>query len=352
MKTRLKWVTDSWAISVNGKSVIYLATQEEAKEALNAVKNYYLPKNNSITVSSIGFKEKIGVVPAQGVQENLSTKEQAVQLMVKGFDKIVQHTVAEGDSLWSIARNNDITVAELKNLNPDLKGELLKPGTALNLKKAEPLLTVVANYTTKVEEKTKYQTEYEKDSSLWKGVQKVKHQGSYGAKEVVYQVTRVNDADIVKIAKSERILKEPEKQVVASGTKVIVASRSGGNGRMVWPTRGTISSPYGDKRGSSRHTGMDIAISIGTPVFAADDGTVILAGRKGSYGNCVEIEHGNGLVTRYGHLSKINVSVGDKVSRGETVIGRVGSTGNSTGPHLHFEVMKGGSFENPRDFLK
>ena len=94
------------------------------------------------------------------------------------------------------------------------------------------------------------------------------------------------------------------------------------------------------------HSGMDFSANVGTPVYATGNGVVRKAGWEGLYGNCIQIDHGFGYVTRYAHLSKIDVRVGQKVVRGET-IGKVGTTGKSTGPHLHYEVMVKGQIVNP-----
>ena len=98
------------------------------------------------------------------------------------------------------------------------------------------------------------------------------------------------------------------------------------------------------------HNGMDIASNMGTTVYAADGGTVVLAEWYGGYGNCIMIDHGNGYKTLYGHLSYIGVYEGQAVNQGDA-IGQVGSTGNSTGPHLHFEVYAGGSRIDPEQFF-
>ncbi|MGS0765959.1 peptidoglycan DD-metalloendopeptidase family protein [Syntrophomonas curvata] len=123
-----------------------------------------------------------------------------------------------------------------------------------------------------------------------------------------------------------------------------------------WPVQGDITSDFGWRkspfggRGSTFHDGIDIANDSGTPVVAAADGTVTFAGWKGAYGRLVEIDHSYGYVTKYGHNSALLVDVGDKVKKGEE-IARVGNTGRSTGPHLHFMVVKDDEAYDPLVYL-
>lgn len=121
---------------------------------------------------------------------------------------------------------------------------------------------------------------------------------------------------------------------------------------LIRPVTGTITSRFGSVSSvrSSAHTGLDISASTGTPVRAAANGTVTWSGYKGSYGNMVVITHSNGVQTYYGHCSKLYVSAGQNVSQGET-IAAVGSTGNSTGPHLHLEIRVNGVAYNPQNYL-
>ena len=117
-------------------------------------------------------------------------------------------------------------------------------------------------------------------------------------------------------------------------------------GRLRWPARGGISAEY-----TAGHPGIDIAAAHGVPVLAADGGVVWRSGWNGGYGNQVVIDHRNGIVTTYSHLSRFFVGRGQLVAKG-SMIGRNGSTGNSTGPHLHFEVIRNGYYANPRNFLR
>jgi murein DD-endopeptidase MepM/ murein hydrolase activator NlpD len=123
----------------------------------------------------------------------------------------------------------------------------------------------------------------------------------------------------------------------------------------IWPVTGWLTSRYGNRRdpftgGADFHPGLDISADYGQPVRATADGTVAMAERSEGYGNLVEIDHGYGIVTRYGHLSRFKAAAGQQVHRGD-VIGFVGSTGRSTSPHLHYEILLNGKLTNPLKLL-
>lgn len=131
----------------------------------------------------------------------------------------------------------------------------------------------------------------------------------------------------------------------AHSTVVRTPSSSG----FIWPVNASITSPFGWRWGRM-HEGLDLGASYGSPIAAAAAGTVIYAGWEGGYGNLTVIDHGGGLATAYGHQSRIAVSVGQQVDQGQ-IIGYVGSTGHSTGPHLHFEVRVNGQAVDPLGYL-
>lgn len=138
-----------------------------------------------------------------------------------------------------------------------------------------------------------------------------------------------------------------KKKVVT--TKTVDTSTSALGIALIEPVSGIITSRFGNRR-SGTHTGLDIATSQGTPIKAASSGTVSYAGWKGSYGYLVVIDHTNSIQTYYAHCSKLYVSEGQTVSQGET-IAAVGTTGNSTGPHLHLEIRVNGKVRNPQTYL-
>ncbi|MFA6940822.1 MAG: peptidoglycan DD-metalloendopeptidase family protein [Clostridiaceae bacterium] len=175
-----------------------------------------------------------------------------------------------------------------------------------------------------------------------------KQYGKSGLKEVDKLITMENGDVLSSNAGSTRVINKSIDKVVAVGTKNPI---SAGIAFLTKPSRGGISSYFGYRWGKL-HKGIDIGASIGTPIYAAADGTVESASwDSGGYGNLIKLSHGSGIETLYGHTSKMVVKAGQKVKRGQ-LIGYVGSTGHSTGPHVHFEVRLNGTAVNPLKYLK
>ena len=352
IEANLSLVSESTAIVIDGKEVGIVPNIATAESILSSIKEKYLPaERQGLTLETIAFEEDIVFQPKETGLDSYSDVDALTELLLHGTEKMETYHVQEGDSLWTIARKNGMTVDELKAANPQLKSELLSIGQELKLVKAEPLLHLVTTYSLTKEENIPYKTKYESDSNMYRGQERLKKPGVAGQKSVQYRIVERNGNEVTKNLLTEKVLKEPEDRIVIRGTKTMIASRGdGGSGQLAWPIRGTISSPYG-KRGKEFHTGLDVSAPKGTPIGAAEAGTVIFAGRSGNYGLMVTIDHGNGLTTRYAHCSELKVKVGDQVTRGQ-VIGLVGATGRATGPHIHFEVRVNGSHKNPINYLK
>ena len=140
--------------------------------------------------------------------------------------------------------------------------------------------------------------------------------------------------------------------IMSTNSFAFGTSTAGSNVPSIWPTTGVVTSPYGLRWGGSDfHPGIDIANDMGTPILATADGIVEYAGwNSGGYGNMVDINHGNGIMTRYGHASQVVVATGQHVTRGQ-IIALMGSTGFSTGPHVHYEIHVNGQRVNPISYL-
>lgn len=348
----LSFVSAATAIVIDGKEIGIVSDLAKAEGIIGRVKQKYLPsEKEGLILETIEVEENIQFIPKEVDLADFIEPEILENLIVSGTEKMETYEVAKGDSLWTIARKNDMTVEELKEANPQLKSELLSIGQQLKLIKAEPMLHLVATYSINKTENIPYTTKYESNANLYRGQEQVKKAGVTGQKEVQYRIVEKNGQQIAKDVLAEKVTKEPVERIVSRGTKTMIASRGdGGSGELAWPIQGTISSTYG-KRGREFHTGLDIASLKGTPIGAAEAGTVIFAARQGNYGLLVVVDHGNGLSTAYAHCSEIKAKVGDEVTRGQ-VIALVGSTGRSTGAHVHFEVRINGKHTNPINYLR
>lgn len=346
---KLPWMVKGVEMCVEGKPVMAMAAREDGEALLRSYQKLMLPEDSEEKIENVSFQEDITFRSRQIAVKDLISVEDALKFLSEGQAQQKTYVIQEGDNLWEIAQKNDILVDELYQYNPRLTEEL-KPGQELKLASIEPLLNVAITSTLTTKEVLPFEVQTKLDSDLDRGKTKVVEAGENGEAKVVYRLVRQNRQLVKKSEVEREVVKAPESKVVAKGTRTIVASsRGSGNGSLRWPVGGPITSGYGTRGGT--HSGIDIGAGHGAAVGAAAGGTVSSTGWMGGYGNCVLINHGNGVSTRYAHLSQINVSSGQSVSSGQT-IGRVGSTGRSTGPHLHFEVIVNGSTRNPLNYLR
>jgi len=232
--------------------------------------------------------------------------------------QIIEYRVQPGDTLSEIAEDFGTDASTLAVINEMDNWNRLQPGDTVKVLTMSGLLHKVAPGETAEEVARKH------------GVDKVDLLAVNGLRE--NQTLQVGEELIVPGARPQR--------------EAVLAAR----GELYrWPLRGRLTSPFGYRWGGF-HSGIDIAASPGTPVGATRPGRVRFAGWRGAYGNLVIVDHGEGITSYYAHLSSIAVSVGQTVDQGTTV-GRVGSTGRSTGPHLHFEIRVNGDPRNPMDYL-
>ena len=351
------FVVKAASIKINGENSILVADEEAAATVLEQVKQHYLQLAPGEELKEIAFVESINIEPTRAEVDQILLVDEAVEQIMRGTEQMVSYTVQAGDCLWTIARENDLRVADLLAAN-ELESEDLDLGQVLNLTCPTPLINVRVTVEKKVTESIDFPVEVKETDERLRGFRKVEQQGKPGSREVIYQIVRQNELTMEENILAEQIIQEPVKQVVLQGTGVLLASRgssgssvtAGGSGRLAWPLRGSITSRYGSRSGGF-HTGMDINGNTGDSIRAAEDGEVIEAGWGGGYGKMVVVDHGGGVLTRYAHCSSLNVKVGDRVTQGE-VIARVGSTGRSTGSHLHFEVITGGKTVNPAKYLR
>lgn len=338
----------AYAIQVDGQTKAILYSKKCAEKILSDIQSTYLVDSESIEYESIGFAEDIEIVEVNTKIGNIQKEEEVLDYMLTGAVQIKTYSVVSGDTFNQIAKNLGLSSEELQQANPGVDPARLQIGDELVLNKVCPVLTVrtteVAEYTVPID----YEITYEETATLYKGEQAVKSSGVKGERQVVAEIVRHNGEEVTRNELSSQIISEPKSQVVLKGTKDLPPLI--GTGKFIYPARGTtLTSRFGQRWGRM-HNGIDLAAPTGTKIRAADGGKVISAGWEGALGYCVRIDHGQNKVTVYGHCSKLFVKKGDKVYQDQH-IANIGSTGRSTGPHLHFEVHVNGVPKNPLKYL-
>ena len=344
------------ALEINGAQVAILPSQGDVQTLLKTYQAVYTKPSEDNKVTSVEFSEPIATKPVEVHPDQIKPLDQALKQLKEGKTSTTEYTAQANDSWWLIARENDMLTQEVLAANPRMtEDSKIKAGQKINIASVTPYLTVMSKGTLTSTETIPYDVVTTTDTKLDFGDTVVKEQGSDGSKVVTYSYLQKNGETVSQQVVEEKVSKQPVTQVVSEGPTLTAVSMSVSRGSksskmFAWPLRGPINSPYGSRWGKL-HNGLDIGGGTGSSYSAAASGTVTAAGWGGGYGNMIVIDHGNGVSTRYGHSSKLLVSVGDRVEQGET-IGLVGSTGHSTGPHLHFEVMINGSTVNPANYLR
>jgi murein DD-endopeptidase MepM/ murein hydrolase activator NlpD len=369
LNAELDVVAVAASIKVDDKNVAYFKNKEEAESVLNKFKGKYVSeevlkqldaikkstvplqpiKENQSRILDVSLSDKVSVTEEKVSPDKLITAEEGLKLLEKGTLEEKKHKVNDTDVLSKVAAEYNLTLEDLLAMNPSLKDEdVIKPGDELNVKEYKPFTNVLVKEEVSKKEAIAYETEVIEDSSMFKGDKKTKQEGKDGQKLLNYIVFKENGNEVKRETTKDETLTEPVKEIIVKGTKVVP---SRGNGSLAWPAvGGYVSSKLGTRWGKM-HKGIDIARPSDRTIKAADNGKIVSAGNSGAYGNKVEIDHGNGMITAYAHLDSISVSVGQTVSQGQK-IGVMGSTGRSTGVHLHFEVYQNGKLKNPLDYVK
>ncbi|MDX8363564.1 M23 family metallopeptidase [Cytobacillus sp. IB215665] len=376
VKNNIEIYAASAAINVNGEPIAYFANEEEANEVLKKIKTSYvsakeleklelqqkmnelpndlsneLPplKEGESRIIDVSFDESVKVTKDDISPDNIITVDQGVSLLKKGTLAEKKYEIKQGDVLGSIANAHDLSTEELLKLNPDISEKtILQIGQQLNVTQYEPYVHVLVKEEHYKRVVMPFKTETIEKDTMYKGDQKVNQEGQNGEKLENIIIVKDNGTQIEKTTIKEEVTKEPVNKIIFKGTKVVP---SRGTGTLLWPASGGYVSSEMGQRWGKLHKGMDIARPSNYTIKAADNGVVEFAGWDGGYGNRIVINHNNGIKTTYSHLSSISVSVGQTIEKGRK-IGVMGSTGNSTGTHLHFEVYKNGSVQNPRNFLQ
>lgn len=346
-----KFTTEDIVVNVLDKKVFTDALMEASMVFLDKEKyNDYVNKtqreitdigkkinNVSIENDIIARENKISVDDEIFTNSELLSK----YLLFGTLETQKTYKVKEGDTIEQVAYDNKLSVEEFLIVNEEFSSanNLLYPGEIISLGVVRPTFKLVEESFVVETETVKYKTEIVYDDSLLIGVEKVKQKGSNGTSKVSKEITKKNGEIVTAKVISSTVVKPPINKVVVRGKGTI---STGSLGSWAWPTNipYVITSNWGWRWGKF-HEGLDISgTGYGSPIYAANDGVVVESGYKSVNGNYILINHNNGYYSIYAHMAKLLVKEGEIVTIGQK-IGTMGSTGFSTGPHLHFGIYKG-----------
>lgn len=297
----------------------------------------------------VGFEEDIEIIQTRNSGDNVVSVEEALEMITKEKAEKTTYEVVAGDCLTLISQKTDVPLEELYALNEGLTANTtLYIGDILTVTVPKPEISVVVKKEVTYEEEYNAPIIYVDNNSMYQGQSNVVSYGSAGYREVIAVVSYSNGREYSRDIINETIITEAVPKVVERGTLIPPTFINPVNYVCVTCYYGSRIHPVTGK--PDFHTGVDLYVPTGTAVKASCGGTVTMACWYGGYGYCIDVDHGNGLKTRYGHLSSIEVSVGQTVSQGQR-IALSGATGNVTGPHLHFEVLLWGNAKNPFEYL-
>ena len=295
-------------------------------------------------VKYVGFSENIQVMQTYVDKSQIKDKETTYTEITEQKDEPDIYVVEPGDYLDLIAKKNNMTVEQIKELNPGIESdENLYYDDRLNVTVPTAAVQILVKKQETYEETYYEDVVYEDDADMYIGETEVVQEGTEGKHIVTDLVTYKNDIESDREQLEENVEVAAVAQIVKRGTK--------SKPTYMYPvTNWNVTSNFGYRWGRL-HAGTDVGVPVGTTVRASRAGKVITAGWVGGYGNCVMIDHGDGVWTVYGHLSEFSTSVGSYVEQGEQ-IALSGNTGRSTGPHLHFEIRVNGSATDATPYLE
>lgn len=313
--------------------------------------NEYEAVGFNLGIIGIDFNENVEVVKTYVDADEISTLEEAIAEVTKEQEKSKIYVVESGDTIGEVAQKNNLTVENLIAMNAGVlesENTMLHVGDELKVTSPQPELSILKTEEVYFEEYYDAEVQYVDNNDWYTTESKTIQQPVEGFRKVIADITYKNNEKINTNIVYENVVAEAVPKIVERGTKTPPT--------FVYPiSGGRMSSTFGrrkaPKKGASTyHKGIDWAVPTGTAVRATCGGVVTRAGWGSGYGYCVYIRHPDGKESRYGHCSKVLVKAGQSVKQGEK-IALSGNTGVSTGPHLHFEILVGGSQVNPLKYL-
>ncbi len=347
-------LTEAYGIYIDGNFIGAVKDKNKVDDALtDRLLNYHVEG----IVKDVSYVNKIEYTQGIYLTQSVKNEDETIALLTSSKEKKAVYVVQSGDTPVTISQKHNMDLEKFEELNPGAMKKC-EAGQIVNVIETDSYLPI--QYVREMEALSfiDYETTEVETAALNLGIESILTKGERGEKVSQVEITYVNGIEHSRKVISTKVTREPVMEIIGLGTytaqpdspdTVWFGSPLTGSGQFGWPVDGGwISDTFISDR---NHKGLDIAADLGTNIYAAEEGMVVSAGwNSGGYGNVVMIDHMNGYQTVYGHMTSVVAVEGQYVTKGE-LIGMVGSTGNSTGPHCHFEVRYEGVCKDPASYL-
>ena len=340
--------TEAYAVYDGDNVVAIVKDSNDAEALLNQTMTELSTPDAGMELVSANFINKLDAKPVNVLLGSVQSNAAAQEQMVNGGEMETYHIVEEGETAESIADMFGVEVLDIYDEENSGNVTEIEQGDKVCIRNVVEPVSVKMVETGKIKETVEYETIKKETDKYYKGDSFVEQEGSDGVQIFEGTITKVAGEVTKRDEVSIEVIKKKKDKIILVGTAERPKTAATGTFQMPIE-RYVVTSEWGGRWGRM-HEGMDFGASSGTPIYASDGGKVIRAGWFSGHGLCVEIDHGNNVVTRYSHCSSVLVNVGDLVYQGQQ-IAKVGNTGHSFGSHLHFEVRVNGSSQNPRKYI-
>lgn len=369
IQDQLNVKAEAYEIDIDNQAVAYVASKDDAEDVLEKITLLYVNEEEFSEYESVKKESETdaGALKEPGSRildikfsvpvtfketmvdpDEIKTVDKTLSMIEEGKEEKTIYEAKEDEDLESIATRHDMDLDQLLELNPGQEEDKgIKEGERLCVTQLTPYVNVTVEREVFKEERIPFEKKVKEDDELPKGELITEQIGNEGIRAYTYAVSETNGKKISETIVKKEVTEKAKTEITRKGTKVIPSQ---GSGTYSWPADGGYISSKQGQRWGKLHKGIDIARPTTRTITAADHGIIETAGNSGGYGNKITINHNNGYKTVYAHLDSIDVKAGQKIEKGMK-IGMMGSTGHSTGVHLHFEIYKNGSLVNPLNYI-
>lgn len=340
--------TEAFGVFDGEKITAVVKSREDADSLLQETMNELSRPDDGMELVSAKFTNELSIEPVNVLLTSVQSNEDAGRMMTEGGELRIDHIVEENETLASVAAKFGVDKMDIYDEEDNELVTEVEQGDKVCIRTEVEPVSIRMVESGRMKETIEYETIKKDSADYYKGDTYTQQEGVDGVQIFEGTLTKVGGEITKRKTDNIEVIRKKQDKIILIGTKE--RPKTAPTGTYAMPIYNyTLTSNFGYRWGRL-HSGIDMGAPTGTPIYASDGGTVVRAGWYAGYGLCVDIDHENGRLTRYGHCSKLLVNVGDKVYQGQN-ISLVGNTGHSFGSHLHFEIRQNDTPRDPRPIL-